>query len=257
MKQGGEIMAIKSFKRYEKKYMLTTEQYKRLLPRLLEYMNPDEHCKNGEHYNIYNVYYDTESSDVIRHSISKPYYKEKLRMRSYNIPSSPKDKVFLELKKKIDGIVNKRRVVITLEEAYKFLQTGVKPKANDYRDKQVVNEIEYYLKKNFVYPAVYIGYQRKAYFGKENSDFRLTFDFKVLTRRENVSLEAGYYGEDILESGYCLMEVKILGAMPLWFVSILSELSIYSTNFSKYGTEYKNYAAFIKNNQVRRLNKIC
>ena len=64
-------------------------------------MDPDEHCKSGKNYNIYNIYYDTDNSDVIRHSISKPYYKEKLRLRSYYIPNNSNDKVFLELKRKL------------------------------------------------------------------------------------------------------------------------------------------------------------
>ena len=161
-------MAIKSFKRFEKKFILTSEQYNKLLPILLNYMNLDKHCKVGENYNIYNIYYDTLNNDVIRHSISKPYYKEKLRLRSYNVPNSLDDKVFLELKKKINGIVNKRRVVMTLGEVYEFLENRKKPNFDDYENNQVIREIEYYLSKNKVYPNVYIGYSRKALFGKDD-----------------------------------------------------------------------------------------
>ena len=120
-------MAIKSFKRYEKKFLLTNQQYDALIPKLLDYMEPDHHCLDGKNYSIYNIYYDTIHSDVIRHSISKPYYKEKLRLRSYKIPKKPTDKVFLELKKKINGIVNKRRVILTLEEARDFVEQGIRP----------------------------------------------------------------------------------------------------------------------------------
>lgn len=251
-------MAIKSFKRYEKKFILNKEQYDKLIPRLLEYMNPDEHCKSGKNYSIYNIYYDTEHNDVIRYSTSNPYYKEKLRLRSYNIPSNLNDKVFLELKKKINGIVNKRRVSLTLEEAFRFLELGEKPYSDDYVNKQVINEIEYYLSKKNVYPTVYIGYTRKAFFGIENRDFRLTFDSKILTRRDNLSLEAGCFGENILEENQYLMEVKILGAMPIWFTNILSELSIYNTHFSKYGNEYMRYSLNTQNhNNVRGIKQIC
>lgn len=253
-------MAIKSFKRYEKKFILNKEQYNNLVPRLLQYMNADEHCRSGNNYSIYNIYYDTENNDVIRHSISKPYYKEKLRLRSYNIPSSPKDKVFLELKKKINGIVSKRRVVLTLEEAYNFLEFGIKPISDDYINKQVINEIGYYLSKNSVKPTVYIGYIRKAFFGKEDRDFRLTFDSKILTRRNNLFLEAGFFGEEILDDNQYLMEVKILGAMPLWFTNILSELEIYNTHFSKYGNEFMKYSFDNKNNNIssiRGIKQIC
>lgn len=236
-------MAIKSFKRYEKKFLLTQKQYESLIPRLLDYMEPDQYCLDGNNYSIYNIYYDTVHSDVIRHSISKPYYKEKLRLRSYRIPTDPTDKVFLELKKKINGIVNKRRVVLTLEEANLFISQGIRPKAKDYMSEQVINEIAYYLSHEKVQASVYIGYTRKAFFSKEDSDFRLTFDSQILTRREDLTLEDGYFGENILEENQYLMEVKILGAMPVWFTKILSELEIYNTHFSKYGQEFMNYCA--------------
>ncbi len=248
-------MAIKSFKRFEKKFILDQQQYNELIPKLLEYMNPDEHCKCGKNYNIYNIYYDTKNNDVIRHSISKPYYKEKLRLRSYTVPNSLSSKVFLELKKKINGIVSKRRVIMTLGEAYEFLNSCKKPTSNDYINQQVLQEIEYYLSKNKVYPAVYIGYTRNAFFGKEDRDFRLTFDSKIITRRSDLFLESGCFGDDILGSNRYLMEVKFLGAIPVWFTKILSDLKIYNTHFSKYGNEYMAYCLDNKNN--KRSKEIC
>ncbi|MGL5315822.1 MAG: polyphosphate polymerase domain-containing protein [Peptostreptococcaceae bacterium] len=250
-------MAIKSFKRYEKKFLLTQEQYDSLIPRLLEYMNPDEHCKSGKNYSIYNIYYDTDNNDVIRHSIGKPYYKEKLRLRSYTVPTSFEDKVFLELKKKINGIVNKRRVVLTLGEAYKFVKHGIAPTSNDYINKQVINEIKYYLKMNKVYPKVYIGYSRKAFFAKDDRDFRLTFDSQIITRRDSLTLESGFFGNDILGEGRYLMEVKILGAMPLWFTKILTDLEIYNTHFSKYGNEFMDYCLKNSNIDAKGREKVC
>lgn len=208
-------MAIKSFKRYEKKYLLTSEQYEKLIPRLLEYMKMDDHCVNNS-YSIYNIYYDTDDNSVIRHSISKPYYKEKLRLRSYKIPQSPSDKVFLELKKKINKIVNKRRAIITLEEAYNFLEFGERPKCTDFITEQVINEIEYYLSHTKVNPTVYIGYNRIAFFGKEDKDFRLTIDSKIITRREDLFLESGCHGTDILKSnGYAVIFTIILCAVMI------------------------------------------
>ena len=250
-------MAIKSFKRYEKKFLLTQQQYDVLISKLSDYMEPDQHCLDGKNYSIYNIYYDTVHSDVIRHSISKPYYKEKLRLRSYKVPKKPTDKVFLELKKKINGIVNKRRVVLTLQEAKDFVERGVRPESHDYMSEQVINEIAYYLSHEVVKPAVYIGYTRKAFFSKNDPEFRLTFDSKILTRRENLTLESGYYGEDILKENQYLMEVKILGAIPVWFTQILSELEIYNTKFSKYGQEFMNYCAQDKNEIEEKWREIA
>lgn len=249
-------MAIKSFKRYEKKYLLTQSQYDNLIPRLLEYMEMDKHCVNNS-YSIYNIYYDTDDNSVIRHSISKPYYKEKLRLRSYKVPESLNDKVFLELKKKINGIVNKRRAVITLEEAYNFLEFGKRPQCNDFSTEQIINEIEYYLSHTKVTPTVYIGYNRIAFFGKQDKDFRLTIDSKIITRREDLFLESGCYGTDILKPNEYLMEVKILGAIPLWLVDIFSELQIYNTHFSKYGNEFMAFCLENKNSNKKRREKIC
>ena len=208
-------MAIKSFKRYEKKFLINESQYNELIPKLLDYMNPDKYCQNNNTYSIYNIYYDTENNDVIRHSISKPYYKEKLRLRSYKVPTSKDDKVFLELKKKINGIVSKRRLSLTLGEAYEFLYNQKRPDVKDYIDNQVLNEIDYYLSKTKVYPKVFIAYERNAFFCKNNPDFRVTFDSKVLTRRNHLLLEKGSFGEDVVGSGRYLMEVKILGSIPL------------------------------------------
>ena len=182
-------MAIKSFKRYEKKYLLTGEQYEKLIPRLLEYMKMDDHCVNNS-YSIYNIYYDTDDNSVIRHSISKPYYKEKLRLRSYKIPQSPSDKVFLEF--------------------------GERPKCTDFITEQVINEIEYYLSHTKVNPTVYIGYNRIAFFGKEDKDFRLTIDSKIITRREDLFLESGCHGTDILKpNGYAVIFTIILCAVMI------------------------------------------
>ncbi|MGN0143992.1 MAG: polyphosphate polymerase domain-containing protein [Clostridium sp.] len=234
-------MAIKSFRRYEKKFILSAHQYNKLIPKLLKFMDEDEHCKNESMYSVHNVYYDTRNNDVIRHSISKPYYKEKLRLRSYNSRLSLDSKVFLELKKKIDGIVTKRRVIITLGEAYKFLYEGIRPQCSDYLNNQILDELEYYLSKNEVYPNVYISYKRKAFFAKNDRDFRVTFDKSIIARRNEVSLEKGEYGNPIFDEDKYLMEVKILGAMPVWFTKFLSELKIYNTHYSKYGNEFMEY----------------
>lgn len=248
-------MAIKSFQRYEKKFILNETQYKKLLPILYEYMNEDKFCKNGENYNIYSIYYDTLDNQVIRHSINKPYYKEKLRLRSYKAPIEENDKVFLELKKKINGIVNKRRATLTLKEAYKFLEDRIRPKSLDFLNNQVLDEIEYYLNNNEVSPRVYISYSRKAFFGKNDKDFRITFDSNILGRRDNLSLQLGLYGENILPRDSYLMEVKILGAIPIWLSKTMSELEIYNTHFSKYGSEYVKYC--LNNNYNSRRKNIC
>lgn len=231
----------KTFKRYEKKYLLSEVDFENLMAKFTHYMKPDKFCRDGRYYTIYNIYFDTENHDIIRHSLSKPYYKEKLRLRSYTVPVNPNDPVFLELKKKIGGVVSKRRAEITCAEAFDFVEKGIRPEKGDYLNEQVIKEIAQLLKHNTVMPKVFISYERMAFFGKENKDFRVTFDSNIKTRRSHLLLEEGAWGRNLIPENQYLMEIKIPGAIPLWLSQTLSENQIYSTSFSKYGAEYKNY----------------
>ncbi len=234
-------MAINTFKRKEIKFLLSMQQYNALLDVLEEYMIPDEYCKNGNEYGIYNIYYDTKDSFLIRESLSKPYYKEKLRLRSYYSPASPEDKVFLEIKKKIGGIVTKRRVTMTLAEAEAYIATGKRPESDKYITNQVLNEIDFFMKVYDIAPAQYISYQRMAFFGKDDKDFRLTFDRALTDRRYDLSLSKECYGRQIIRPDQRLMEIKISDSIPIWLSEQLSALGIYKTSFSKYGKAYQHF----------------
>lgn len=244
-------MPVNTFKRYEMKFLLTKTQFDTLIPILLNHMSPDAYCQNGKEYGIYNIYYDTADSYLIRTSLSKPYYKEKLRLRSYSAPTPLNGKVFLELKKKTAGIVNKRRAVMTLQEAYDFIHFQKYPSNTNYMNAQVQNELAYFLSQHEVSPAVYIGYKRMAYFGQTDKDFRITFDHGITARRTDLYLEKGCYGDGILENGQYLMEVKISRAIPLLLADALANLKIYKTSFSKYGMEYKNTRLQKKAEEIR------
>lgn len=232
-------MAIEVFNRREQKYMLDDETYNAIIGYISEYMEPDAYSTDGGTYGISNIYYDTENDYLIRKSLSKPVYKEKLRLRAYGTPGL-QSKVFVEIKKKYKGIVNKRRTSMTLEDAYDYLYEGVKPQNGDI-NKQVLSEIDYFRSHYELYPKVYISYDRRAYFGIEDNSFRVTFDTNIQTRRTDLKLESGAYGEQLLEPGQWLMEVKISGATPSWFTGMLTGLKIYPVSFSKYGTEYMKY----------------
>lgn len=232
-------MSIRTFKRYEDKFIIDSEQFERLKEKLKGKTELDSFCKNGS-YSIYNIYFDRDDNEVIRRSSEKPYYKEKLRLRSYGEPDGDNYPVFLELKKKIGGTVNKRRADMTYGEAKRFLENGEKPETSDYITVQVLCEIENFMQRhmNRIKPAAFLCYNRVAMFGVKDSSFRLTFDSDITARRENVTLSGGCGGDRLLPEGKYLMEVKFSGAMPLAFAAILSELKIYSRSFSKIGTEY-------------------
>ncbi len=234
-------MAIEVFNRCEHKYLLNFEQSEKMIETAERYMQPDAYNKDREPYTIQNIYYDTEDSALIRRSLEKPPYKQKLRLRSYG----EADRVYLEIKKKYDGVVNKRRTALTPEDAEELTESG-KVEIKKYMNKQVVKEIEYFLSVYEVYPQVYLAYDRIAYFDKGNSDLRISFDFSVRSRRCDLSFDCGDYGEELFPDT-CIMEVKTALAKPLWLTKALSELGLRRESVSKYGTEYMKSRNFCIN----------
>ncbi|MCR5144023.1 MAG: polyphosphate polymerase domain-containing protein [Lachnospiraceae bacterium] len=222
------------FNRYEKKYLLDDDTYKKFKSELDNYMTEDEY---GLH-TIRNIYFDTEDNELIRTSIEKPKYKEKFRIRCYGEPKE-QGKYFLEIKKKYNGLVNKRRMVLPIEEALNYIEKGITPETKG----QIFNEIDYFLGHYNLYPKRYIAYDRLAMFGNEDPNFRVTFDINIRSRVDNLTLDWDNDNEYLLSAGYHLMEVKISDAMPLWFARLLSKYEIYDTSFSKYGNFYKRQLA--------------
>lgn len=240
------------FQRIEKKYLMNKERYEKMMEMMSEFMKMDQHGPGT----ICNIYYDTSDYELIRRSMDKPIYKEKLRMRSYGTPGE-KDEVYIELKKKWQGIVYKRRVQMTLKEARNYLDHGIKPQ----KDSQILNEIDYFI--NFYKPErkKYIAYDRVALVDVKDSGIRITFDSNMRYRDDDLDLKAGSAGHLLVDLDQILMEVKVPGAYPLWLVTILSDLKIYPTTFSKYGVAYMKSAYEFFPKQADRENekevKIC
>lgn len=218
------------FTRYELKYLLTAAQKERLLSVMSCHMIPDQYGKTT----IRNLYYDTDTYLLIRRSIEKPAYKEKLRIRSYN-RAAEDSPVFVELKKKFDGVVYKRRLVLPNDQAMTWLAGESQPEKT-----QIAEEIAYFMKfYGALRPVVFLSYEREAYLCKNGSDLRITFDDTILCRQTDLSLTSQVYGTHLLPDDMTLMEIKCSGGIPLWMTEILSREKIYKTSYSKYGTAYQ------------------
>ncbi len=231
---------MNTFKRMEKKTTMQVSDVPAFLDRILTRMEYDSHNLNGEPYMISNLYFDDVNDNVIRNSVTLPKYKEKLRLRSYGVPT-PDTKVFLELKKKLYGVGTKRRTKLTLRDAQHYLNTGIHPEGLSYIDEQVLREIDYYRSHETVEPRIYVSYLRRAFFAKEDPSFRVTLDSDILTRRYDLDLTLGRYGEPVLSPGKIVLEVKFAGAVPLWFCRVMSDFGLSFHTFSKCGTDFKLY----------------
>jgi hypothetical protein len=230
---------ISSFKRFEIKYLIGRDEAVAFAGELALRMDLDGHCHDGEGYRISSIYFDTFDRELIRHSLSHPLYKEKLRMRAYGGPKQDDDLVFLEMKKKFDGVIGKRRATMTLRQAEDFVDTGLKPQLDGYMNNQVADEVSYFLRRHEVMPSAFIGYTRLAFSGSQDMGLRVTFDRDIVARRGEASLRRPSYGERIIRSDQVLMEVKFTSSVPLWLAGMLSDAGFYRQGFSKYGTEHE------------------
>ena len=220
------------FRRYEKKYLLTIPQYHTFLSKSKEYLCEDTYCS----YSISNIYFDTSDFLLIRNSLERPLYKEKLRLRCYG-EVTPDSSVFLEIKKKYDHIVYKRRTSLTLSEAEDYLYRSIPPK----NENQILREIDWLFTRYPLQPVLYLTYDRTAYRGREDAELRVTFDTNIRAREERPYLQKGADDAALLPEGMILMEVKIPGAMPLWMCHLFAELEFHHCSYSKYGTYYREF----------------
>ena len=219
------------FKRYELKYLMSTRQKELLIEVMKPYMALDQFG----HSTIRNVYYDTDTYRLIRCSLEKPAYKEKLRIRSYE-KANGNSAVFVELKKKYKSVVYKRRIVMPKQQAADWLSG----KCPCPQQNQISREIDYF--RSFyktLHPAVCLSYEREAFYSLAGDDFRVTFDENILYRENDLSLDTEIYGTPLLRDGQVLMELKTPGGIPLWMSHFLTKQRIRKTSFSKYGTAFQ------------------
>ena len=220
------------FQRYEKKYVITPAQQEFLLSGALPYLRPDEYGR----YTICNIYYDTANWSLIRSSLEKPAYKEKLRVRSYGVPEDD-GSVFVEIKKKVGGVVYKRRVIMAAADVPAYLAGDPSRSPGG----QISREIDWFQHLYHAEPQVFIGYDRTAFAGIDDPELRMTFDTGLRWRTTALDLRGGDWGAPILPPGRILMELKIPGAAPMWLSRLLSQAEVYPTSFSKYGACYQNH----------------
>ena len=216
------------FRRIEEKYFLNNDQYNKLLNKIDKYIEKDKYFKS----NILNIYFDNSNSELIIRSGDKPIYKDKIRLRSYSIPKL-EDDVFLEIKNKFNGITSKRRIKMKLKDFYNYINNDKK------ENTQIMNEIDYLFDYYNLKPAYFVGYDRLSFKGKDNNNLRITLDKNLRSRKDDLRLEDGDYGNLYFDNETYIMEIKTLNSMPLWLTRTLSELKIYPISFSKVGEIYK------------------
>ncbi|MBR0461970.1 MAG: polyphosphate polymerase domain-containing protein [Erysipelotrichaceae bacterium] len=215
-----------SFKRYEKKYLLDDKRYAYITEAIRDHVKDDIY----KEYDLMSLYYDNDNDELIRRSIEKPLYKEKLRIRAY-MPPKDDDMIQVELKKKYDGIVYKRRTRARYRDVLDDIY------GCEFEDVQTGEEIRYFLKHyGKLSPKIYTGCHRTSYKGIDDEDLRITFDKDMVYRTKDIYL--GRNANDLPINEGIIMEIKVKDALPLWLVQILDEAKAYPRGFSKVGNAY-------------------
>lgn len=234
---------IAVMKRWELKYIVDAAQRRYLEGALQGHMKLDKYGVTP----IASLYYDTPDYRLIRLSIEKPAFKEKIRLRSYGL-ATEESPVFLELKRKFEGIVYKRRVQSTIP----FVERFFSGQGNIAADGQIAREIAYFRDYyGTLVPACLIIYDRAAYF-EPGGDLRLTLDGNPRFRIDSLNLVTSMEGQSLLPEGHAVLEVKVQEAMPLWLSRILDEGHIYRASFSKYGEAYKSQVDRLMSERIKQ-----
>lgn len=218
-----------TFKRREIKYLLTDEQRTRLRKVMDAHMVGDQWGPST----VRNVYYDTATHLLVRRSAEHPEYKEKVRVRSY-AQARPDDPMFVELKKKFDGVVYKRRCSMDPRRAQELLAGRGDPQT------QIERELDFTCRRyGGLAPSFFIAYDREAFYARDDREFRMTFDRRVRSRTYDLRLDSSDHGTQLLDDGLSILEVKAGGAIPLWLVEFMTGEGIYKCSFSKVGVAYR------------------
>ncbi len=212
------------FERTEEKYLISLSQQHMLLEQCRTHLEDDEF----KQFTVHNIYYDTSNDYLLRHSIAKTKFKEKLRLRGYN----DSDHVFLEKKIKYKGTVYKRRIKVNLDDIDQL-------PISKNSENQIERELYYFIQRYHPVPKYYLGYKRTAYKGTQHKNLRITFDTDITYRLDHLNIKDGLYGQKLINDDQVIMEIKTSNGMPLWLVNTLNQLKIYPISYSKVGNTYK------------------
>ncbi|SFE49436.1 polyphosphate polymerase domain-containing protein [Alteribacillus iranensis] len=233
------MQAKEIFQRYELKYLIPFHVYEEIAETLIR-SNKMRYDKFGDglgRYNIVSLYFDSEDKKIYYETRNKLNFRQKLRLRVYDDATldSPS---FLEVKQKFNKVVNKRRTKLPLRKAYEYLKAEAKNDVSQFEptNVQIMKEAESFRSLYHLQPRVVVSYDRQAFHGIEDSDLRVTFDYNLMARDNNLRIEDGPDGVHFVDPNLVVMEVKVSQSVPLWLSRLLSEFQCPRQSVSKFCT---------------------
>lgn len=233
-------MTQEVFKRHELKFLLSRKEHDSLRKAILPYMDYDKYGNSEGEYNIVSLYYESFDKRIYYETVNKLRFRQKLRLRVYDNAtlSSPS---FIELKQKFKNVVNKRRTLIPLEDAYNILSEPYNRDVIHHKyasNPQILKEALHFKEFYNLEPSIVVSYDRQAFSGiaENEKDLRVTFDYNLMCRSEDLELENGPEGFHFVDTDTVILEVKVSNSVPFWLARILSDFNFTKQGFSKFCT---------------------
>lgn len=229
-------MAIEIFTRREQKYLITTDQYLELVQQMSPYMRPDKYGTNGK-YTVTSLYFESPDYKIYYETKNKLRFRQKLRLRVYD-DTDINGTAFFEVKQKHKKVVNKRRMILPLSEAYHYLDHASHIPLENIQtsNMQVLREIDHFRELFNLKPEMIVSYDRHAFHGVHDPELRVTFDLNLRCRNNDLAVENGPQGENFIDKNLVVLEVKVNDSVPLWLTRILQDLNCEQRSASKFCT---------------------
>ncbi len=268
-------MFTENFCRYEFKFPVSYEVMEAMLEDLEPFTKKDPYANDHGFYCLSSLYFDNVQSQCYHETMNGQRYRQKVRLRVYrsagemSTDSGLSDVVdeqftgeepsYFELKSKINGLVMKRRVKMTLDNAMAFAgYTGRQiADGNDPRvcfdaenaeklasfapsSAQILRELQFIILNKKLVPRNIVSYERLALYAIDDPELRITFDLNVRTRGDRLDLKEGTSGKLSCPENVAVLELKTGKELPLWLVKLVSKYAYRNKTFSKYCSYYVN-----------------
>ena len=226
---------IRSFNRFELKYIIPQSIVSEFIQAMGEYVYPDSNCTDEYGYPIYSLYCDSPNLSFFWEKIEGLKFRRKVRFRRYsNDPG-----VFLEIKQRVGHTLQKRRVRWPLERVVQtFCANAIDDIDIDHEQREpVVSEILFLWRYYGLQPCMEISYRRRAFFAAFEPDLRITFDTRVQYHAGEFDITCPFtIGKYILEPDLAIMEVKFSDKAPIWLSNLIGKYQLHQVRLSKYCT---------------------
>ncbi len=238
--------------RYEKKYLI----HVRLMPQIRKWLEafciPDPNAKGDvPEYITTTMQLDTPMMHLAMAGERKLPNRFKMRIRTYGTDSNPKNAIFVELKRRVNGMVIKSRSRLSRAIWHPRIITNPEtaPMLKSAKDNSNFMDFCRLAKTIGARPKMLIRYIRESYFSANDDYARVTFDRRVSYRPHNSWMLPGeevadwkYWRPIDTQSGFMIdypayiLELKAMRDSPTWMLELAERFNLDPVGFCKYAT---------------------